>query len=332
MQYDDPLADLIVFVRSSFGLDGASVLARTEPTDGDVAWRMEASAGSTPPGSPEEAELTLPLGEGVVLALVGGRLTGADRQVLNAFAAQLTAARERARLSDAAAQATELTEANELRTALLQAVSHDLRKPLASIKASASSLRQDDIEWSPQDEAAFLETIEDETDRLTALVSNLLDMSRLQAGVLQPTLRPVNLEDVVPAAIASLGDRATGVVVDVPETLDPVRADAALLERVVANLVENAMRWSADRPARVTAGRVHDRVDVRIIDHGPGIKPANREQVFQPFQRLGDRGGTGVGLGLAVARGFVRAMEGELIIEDTPEGGTTAVVSLGVAS
>jgi two-component system sensor histidine kinase KdpD len=111
-----------------------------------------------------------------------------------------------------------------------------------------------------------------------------------------------------------------------------VRADAALLERVIANLVENAMRWSPkDRPARVTAGRVHDRIDVRVIDHGPGIKPADREQVFQPFQRLGDRGGTGVGLGLAVARGFVRAMEGELIVEDTPEGGTTAVVSLGVA-
>jgi two-component system sensor histidine kinase KdpD len=111
-----------------------------------------------------------------------------------------------------------------------------------------------------------------------------------------------------------------------------VRADAALLERVVANLVENAMRWSpADRPARITAGRVHDRVDLRIIDHGPGIKQSDREEVFQPFQRLGDRGGTGVGLGLAVARGFVRAMEGELIIEDTPDGGTTAVVSLGVA-
>jgi len=332
VQYDDPLADLIVFVRSSFGLDGASVLARTNDDKDDAPWRIEASAGSTPPASPEDADLTLPLGQSVVLALVGGRLTGADRQVLNAFAAQLSAARERARLSEAAAQATALTEANELRTALLQAVSHDLRTPLASIKASASSLRQHDVEWSPQDEAAFLETIEDETDRLTALVSNLLDMSRLQAGALQPTLRPVNLEEVVPAAIASLGDRAYGVVMDVPETLEPVWADAALLERVVANLVENAMRWSpTDRPARVTAGRVHDRVDVRIIDHGPGIKPANREQVFQPFQRLGDRGGTGVGLGLAVARGFVRAMGGELLIEDTPEGGTTAVVSLPVA-
>jgi two-component system sensor histidine kinase KdpD len=328
VQQEDPLADLIVFVRSSFGLDGASVLART----GDE-WHTEAAAGPRPPALPEEADLTLPLGEHVMLALVGGRLTGADRQVLNAFAAQLTAARERARLSEAVAQATALTQANELRTALLQAVSHDLRTPLASIKASASSLRQTDVEWSERDRAEFLETIEDETDRLTALVSNLLDMSRLQAGVLHPTLRSVNLEEVVPAAIASLGERAYGVVYDVPETLQPVRADAALLERVVANLVENAMRFSPrDRPARVTAGRVHDRVDLRVIDHGPGIAAGSREQVFQPFQRLGDRGDSGVGLGLAVARGFVRAMEGELLLEDTPEGGTTAVVSLEVAS
>src|SRR4029077_8423871 len=144
---------------------------------------------------------------------------------------------------------------------------------------------------SAADEAAFLETIEDETDRLTALVSNLLDMSRLHAGAVPPTLRAVNREDVLPPAIASLGERAYGVVVDVPETLSPVRADAALLERVVANLVENAMRWSPnDRPPRVTAGRVHDRVDLRVIDHGPGIAAGSREQVFQPFQRLGDRG------------------------------------------
>jgi two-component system sensor histidine kinase KdpD len=330
VQHDDPLADLVVFIRSSFGLDGVSVLAREgEPAE----WRIEATAGSHPPEDPASASLTLPLGEDVVLALAGETLTAADRQVLNAFAAQLTAARERAHLAAAAAQATELTQANELRTALLQAVSHDLRTPLASIKASVSSLRQNDVDWSPEDESAFLETIEEETDRLTALVSNLLDMSRLQAGALHPSLRPVNLEEVVPAAIASLGERAHGVVVDVPETLSPVRADAALLERVVANLVENAMRWSpADHPARVTAGRVHDRVDLRVIDHGPGISAESRERVFQPFQRLGDRGGTGVGLGLAVARGFVRAMEGELLLEDTPEGGTTAVVSLGIAS
>ena len=134
---------------------GSTARACSPRTDGAVAHRSR-RPGPRPPASPDDADLTLPLGDDVVLALVGGRLTGADRQVLNAFAAQLTAARERARLSEAAAQATELTQANELRTALLQAVSHDLRTPLASIKASASSLRQTDIEWSEQDEAEFL--------------------------------------------------------------------------------------------------------------------------------------------------------------------------------
>ncbi len=117
-----------------------------------------------------------------------------------------------------------------------------------------------------------------------------------------------------------------------PETLEHVRADAALLERVVANLVENAMRWSpGDRPGAGHRGPRADRVDVRIIDHGPGIKPPNREQVFQPFQRLGDRGGSGVGLGLAVARGFVRAMEGELHHRGHTRWWHDGVVSLGVA-
>ena len=237
-------------------------------------------------------------------------------------------------MTAAAAHATELTQANELRTALLQAVSHDLRTPLASIKASVSSLRQTDVVWSPTDVAAFLETIEDETDRLTALVTNLLDMSRLQAGALHPSLRPVGLEEVVPAAIASLGERAYGVVVDVPETLSPVRADAALARAGGRQPRRERDAVVAGRPARARRPRAACTTGSTSasIDHGPGIAVDSLEQVFQPFQRLGDRGGTGVGLGLAVARGFVRAMEGELLIEDTPEGGTTAVVSLGIAS
>ncbi len=216
-----------------------------------------------------------------------------------------------------------------MRTALLQAVSHDLRTPLASIKASVSSLRQPDITWSAADTQEFLATIEDETDRLTALVVNLLDMSRLQAGVLQPTLRAVNLEDVVPAALASLGPRAQGIEIDSFDAVPPVRTDAALLERVIANLVENALRWSPPGcGVRVRAGAVDGRVEIRISDNGPGIPPAARTRIFEPFQRLGDQGGTGVGLGLAVARGLLHAMHGELSIEDTPGGGTTAVVDL----
>ena len=182
-------------------------------------------------------------------------------------------------------------------------MSHDLRTPLASIKAAVSSLRQPDVEWSDEDVAQFLASIEDEADRLNALVGNLLDMSRLQAGVIEPLLRPVHLEEVVPAALSSLGERARNVVTDVSESLPAVTADTALLERVIANLVENALKWSPeDAPVRVEAGAVNDVIHVRIVDRGPGIPASEQHRVFEPFQRLGDLDrGTGVGLGLAVA-------------------------------
>jgi len=217
---------------------------------------------------------------------------------------------------------------------LLAAVSHDLRTPLASIKASVTSLLQQDIDWPPEATREFLETIDEESDRLNSLVGNLLDMSRLQTGALQLLVREVGLEEVVPRAIAGLPDRAVPVMLDLPETLPRVRADVGLLERAVANVVDNARAWSpVDRPVRVEAGAVLDRVDLRVIDHGPGIPESERELIFRPFQRLGDnsRDGTGVGLGLAVARGFVEAMGGELAVEDTPGGGLTMVLSMPVA-
>lgn len=324
MGRQDPLDALVASLQSTFGLRSASVLRRT-----DDGWVSDASAGAPVPDSPENADTVEGLSGGLVLALVGPRLGAEDRRVLNAFAAQLSAAVERNRLNAAVDEASIMSRANDLRTALLRAVSHDLRTPLASIKASVSSLRQRDIAWSPEDAAEFLATIEEETDRLTALVTNLLDMSRLQAGVLQPMLRPVGLEDVVPAALASLGSRGDRVESTVEESL-AVMADPALLERVVANLVSNALSWSPpDRPVRVEAGAVAGRVDLRVVDRGPGIAIADRERVFLPFQRLGDQGtGNGVGLGLAVARGFVDAMGGELTIDDTAGGGTSVVVSL----
>jgi two-component system sensor histidine kinase KdpD len=235
------------------------------------------------------------------------------------------------RLQGEAARAHTLAEANDLRTALLQAVSHDLRTPLASIKASITSLRQKDIEWTDSEVMEFHETIEGETDRLNRLVDNLLDMSRLQAGALHVTVRATGLDEIVPAALTSLGERARRVVMDVDEDLARVMADPVLLERVVANLVENALTWSEpDQPVRVEAGAIGDQVDLRVVDRGPGIPVVEREQVFRPFQRLVDHG-SGVGLGLAVARGFVEAMSGELVVEDTPGGGTTMVVSLARA-
>jgi two-component system sensor histidine kinase KdpD len=274
----------------------------------------------------------LSLGDDTVLALVGPRLPAEDRHLLSAFTAQLGAALTRRRLQEGAAQAARLARADELRAALLAAVSHDLRTPLASIKACVTSLLQDDVDWPPEAVTEFLATIDEETDRLTALVSNLLDMSRLQAGALSLHRRPVGVEEIVPAALSSLGDRARGDVVEVgvAETLPRVEADPALLERVLANLIDNALAWSPPgTPVRVEAGGVPGAVHVRVVDRGPGIPAAERDRVFLPFQRLGDRSsGAGVGLGLAVARGFTVAMGGELIVEDTPGGGTTMVVVL----
>jgi two-component system sensor histidine kinase KdpD len=294
---------------------------------------VEASAGAPVPTRPEEASFSAPLDEGSVLALAGGELVGEDTRLLNSFVAQLRVAQAGRRLVAEAAWAGELAESNRLRTALLAAVSHDLRTPLASIKASASSLLSDEVHWSPEAIQGFAHTIEGEADRLNAVVSNLLDMSRLQTGALHLKLRAVGLEEVVSAALASLSRESPNLTVDVPDSLPAVEADPALLERSVANVVDNALSWSpAGRPVRVEAGEVgDDRVDLRVIDQGPGIPLGDRDRVFQPFQRLGDTGRVtpnGVGLGLAVARGFVEAMGGELLVEDTPGGGTTIVLSL----
>jgi two-component system sensor histidine kinase KdpD len=323
----DPIPALLDHLRSSFGLEAVTLLSN----DGGQ-WKVEASAGGVQHVSPAAADVVEDLGPDLKLALIGGELAADDRRVLKAFANQLTAAMERRRLSGEAARASALAQANELRGALLQAVSHDLRTPLASIKASVSTLRHDgegDIDLPPDVRQRLLADVESETDRLTALVTNLLALSRLQAGALAPELRPVALDEVVPAAVAGLGDGADRVTIEVPEAVPRVMADPALLERAVANLVDNAVAHSpADVPVRLEAGAVGDRVDIRIVDRGPGIPEADRVRIFEPFQRLDDRRTGGVGVGLAVARGFIVAMGGELNVEDTPGGGTTMVVGL----
>ena len=322
---DDPLPALVETVHSAFGLDAVAVL-RNEAG----RWHVEASAGAPVPTEPGEATLVEALAPDVVLALSGDQIAAEDRYVLNAFSAQLAAVLDRSRLRAEAGRAHVLAEANELRSALLQAVSHDLRTPLAVIKAAASSLQEKDVDWAPDDSEEFISTIVEETDRLIALVANLLDMSRLQVGALQSSLRPVAVDEVVLAALASLGPRASAVDLHLDEPLPPVVADPALLERAVANVVDNAVRWSPPgQPVRIETGAFGDRVDLRIVDRGPGIPMAMREHVFAPFQRLDDTSaGTGVGLGLAVARGFVQAMRGTVEIEDTAGGGATVVISL----
>lgn len=325
---DDPLPSLLGHLRDAFTLDAAAVLAQR-----DGVWTVEAASGEPAPSRPEDATFVEPLPPDGMLAVTGDGFAADERLLLKAFAAELASARERRRLRAEANRAGQLASANELRSALLQAVSHDLRTPLASIKASVSSLCQDDVEWTAQERREFLATIAEETDRLITIITNLLDMSRIQAGALQPALQAIGLEEVVPAAVASLGRRAEVVDVDLDETLPAVRGDAALLERAVANVVGNAVAFTPPgQRVRVEAGAFADRLDLRVVDRGAGIARPDRERAFQPFQRLGDRHRNGgVGLGLAVTRGFVNAMGGSVEIDDTPGGGATVIISLPVA-
>ena len=322
----DPLAGLIEQIRTTFDLDGVAVLA--DRGDGD--WRSVARAGA-PLLAPADATTTIAIGDATVLAVRGQELSADDRRVLTALAAQLATALERRRLQAEAADAAVLAETDALRTALLRAVSHDLRTPLASIKASVSSLRQHDVDWTPEETAEFLAMIEEETDRLNRVIGNLLDMSRLQAGALTVKQQPVALEDVVPAAVQAL-PAAAGCEMAVDERSPRVLADAALLERALANVISNAVAWNEGAPVRVEAIRHDGVVDICVVDHGPGVASGDRARMFEPFQRRGDRSSdTGVGLGLAVTRGFMEAMDGAVTMTDTPGGGLTVVLTLPAA-
>ena len=323
-----PAATLLDGLRRILVLDGAAVLHRSPG-----GWRIDAASGDRVPDGPDAATTTIELGRDHVLALAGGPIRSEDQRVLDAFAKELAASVELGEIAAEARTAGALSAANELRAALLSAVSHDLRTPLSAIKASVTSLLQQDIEWTEEARREFLDTIAEETDRLNALVGNLLDMSRLHAGALEISPVPVGLEEVIPTALRSLGLRDDAVRLDVSETLPRVLADPGLLERALANLIDNAVRFSPpDAPPRVTAGAVDGTVDIRIADRGPGVPLAERDRLFLPFQRLGDASAQGVGLGMAVAKGFVEAMGGEIEAEDTPGGGLTVVVRLGAAA
>jgi two-component system sensor histidine kinase KdpD len=327
---EDSLHRLVTELRLALGLDSVSVLAPT--TEG---WRVEASSGEPIPATPDGASYSAELASGSVLVVKGPTLPAEDRRLLSAFVAHLRLAQDTLRLQAAALEATTLVEANRLREALLAAVSHDLRGPLANIKAAASSLLSEEVEWPAEDVRAFSATIDAEADRLHAVVTNLLDMGRLQAGMLGVHLQPTVVEEVVYGALASLSVEVSAVEVDLPPDLPAVLSDPTLLERAVANVVLNALGWAPEGSSvRVEAGLAGGRVAVRTIDRGAGIPRDQREDVFRPLQRLGDSGRVadeGMGLGLAVTRGFVEAMGGEVSIDDTPGGGTTVTISLAVA-
>ncbi|MCF6378332.1 DUF4118 domain-containing protein [Nocardioides KLBMP 9356] len=306
-----------------FGAAGAAVVRRSGTGEEEVV----ASCG-LPPSSVDRADMVAAIDGSSTLVLSGARLPASDRGLLNAYAAYAKVMADRRRATEAEVERSRLKEADRTRTALLAAVSHDLRNPLAAAKVAVASLRSTDVTFSPEDRAELLETIEESTDRLIALVANLLDMSRIHTGSVSPVLVEVDLATAVRSSIAPLaGGERIEVAVD-PEVV--VLADAGLLDRVLANICENALKYTpASAQVRVDATTARDRVVLRIADTGPGVQDHDQQRLFAPFQRLGDvPQQDGVGLGLAVAHGLVEAMGGTIATEETPGGGLTFVVDL----
>jgi two-component system, OmpR family, sensor histidine kinase KdpD len=322
------LSTLLERVRETYSQRAVSLLQEGRGIVGCV--------GTDPCVQVDTADAAIEVGDDQFwMLLAGKKLTARDRRVLSAVATQAAGLVKQRELAEEAAKAEAIAKADELRRSLLSAVSHDLRTPLAAAKAAVSSLRSDDIGFSPEDTAELLATVEESIDQLTALVGNLLDSSRLAAGAVKPQLRRVYLEEAVQRALLGIS-RGSGISGDIGidrikvEVGDAVAmADSGLLERVLVNLIDNALRYAPDCPIRVTAGRVGDRLLIAVADEGPGVKRGTEEQMFEPFQRLGDHDNTsGVGLGLSVARGFVEAMGGTIAAQGTPGGGLTVVVDL----
>jgi two-component system sensor histidine kinase KdpD len=329
---------LLERTREAFGMRSACLLERQGPAANTARgrsadWTLIACAGQAPARRPDEAEVDIPVTDTLSLALTGRSLPADDRRVVGAFAAYAAVALEQQRLAAEAEAAKPIAAADRMRTALLAAVSHDLRSPLASAKAAVTSLRSRDMHWDAADTEELLATADESLDRLTRLVANLLEMSRLQAGALSLFPRPSGLDEVVAMALDDLGPAGREISVEIPDSLPAVSVDPAILERVVVNLTENALRYSpAGKAPLLAASALGDRVELRVVDRGPGIPESDKERMFVPFQRLGDTDNTtGVGLGLALSRGLTEAMGGTLTAEDTPGGGLTMTVSLPAA-
>ena len=262
----------------------------------------------------------------VVLAFVVAAVAG--------FLARDVAGRTGPGTRAAAGAAGPAAEADRMRAALLAAASHDLRSPLAAAAAAVSCLRSPDLQLTAADQDELLATAEQSLDLLSRLAASLLDVTRLQAGARSVFPRPADLEEIIECSLAGLGPSGRSVRVDLPPGLPKVVADPPVMERVIANLTANALRYSpAGSPPLLTASARSGRIELRVIDCGPGVPEADRDRMFAPFQRLGDTDNTtGVGLGLAVSRGLTEAMRGTLQPAQTPGGGLTMTMTLPAAS
>lgn len=312
---------LLEHIRDTLHMDSAALV------EGDT--QVIAVAAAAPPGP---QILSVPAGDGLTLVATGPATIASNTRFIAQLAAATARVLQAERLAGQAAHARELAEIDRLRAALLAAVGHDLRTPLAGIKAGVSSLRDPELNLDHPQRDELLATVEESADRMNDLVENLLAMSRLQAGALSVHNRPVSLGEVVAAALLHQPDPAR-TQVDVPDDLPFAYADPGLLERVIANLVLNARRASPPgHDIRILGSCTDHGLCLAVIDHGPGIPERHRDRVFQPFQRMDDRTtGTGPGLGLAIAKGFTEAMNGTVTATDTPGGGLTMTITLPAA-
>lgn len=349
---DDPVQGLLEQAVAVFQVRKAALYTSTAGTGtaggaaGGQGWQLIATAdnpegtGLSGPMVSDRVETVEHIDPGTRLVLTGRALPASDRRLLGAFGAHLAALLERRQLAASRREVVRLAESNSMRTSILRAVSHDLRTPLAGIKLAVGGLRQPGVRYTESEEQDLLATIEECSDRLDVLVGNLLDMSRITSDSVAPLLKPVRWSEVIPAALH--GIPAGAVRVDLPANMPEVDADAGMLERVIANIVENAVKYAPNTDIVIVgaAGGLSGKDldgrpagELRIIDHGQGVPAANVLQMFQPFQRLDDvPAATGVGLGLAVAKGFIEAMGGTLTAEETPGGGLTMVLRLPLST
>lgn len=313
---------LVGRTREAFGLTAARLVS-----DGDVLHQD----GDT---APDATHTDVPVGRRAVLELFGADVDSSEQRLLGVIITQLEAALEHSDLAATAREVGPLAATDRVRSALLSAVSHDLRRPLAAATAAVTGLRSTDVSLGEEDRQDLLATADESLSALSTLVTGLLDVSRLQAGVLAVSVNPVDAEDVIMPSLDELDLGPADLELDLDPDLPALLADAGLLQRVVVNLLDNAHRFTPSGGCvRISTSSFADTVQIRVVDHGPGIAAERRDQVFMPFQRLGDTDNmTGLGLGLALSKGFTEGMGGTLEAEDTPGGGLTMVIELPAVS
>lgn len=340
---DDTVGAFLEKVRETFRVRSAGLFTRGVGA-GQEEWELKAYAGDAPPlppGTPDSSAETTELADPLTAVVVSGRtLTAGERRLLSAHGAHLLLLQQRQALKRSLEQTTKLAEGNKIRTAILRAVSHDLRTPLAGIKLAVTALQRQHTRLPEEVQAEMLQTIDSYSDRLDALIGNLLDMSRISSDAIAPHTAPVIWRDAIEDSLRGIS--AGRLRVELAPNMPAVEADLGMLERVIANIVENALKYAPDSDVVIlgpssasVVGTVDGRPcgELRIVDHGQGVPAADVIAMFQPFQRLDDAPeGLGIGLGLAVAKGFTEAMGGTLTAEPTPGGGLTMIIRLPLSS